>query len=150
MGSGTVEGGRAAIEWGQAITIYRTAGKDWDVWRRRQEKSRIELAESDEKDTASGRECFGVHVFLRGGYGGGEGIHKKVEVVRFGTHNIQIIRHGCIELALRGIDQANVDLGLLQGAKINVVVYVRDSADFCIIVSDGRSRHRGGMALFYK
>ena len=88
--------------------------------------------------------------FYEGDTGEGRGFRQKVEVVRFGTHNIQIIRHGCIELALRGIDQANVDLGLLQGAKINVVVYVRDSADFCIIVSDGRSRHRGGMALFYK
>ena len=77
VGSGTVDGGRAAIEWEQAITIYRTAGKDWDVWRRRQEKSRIELAESDEKDTASGRKVLGVHVFLRGGYRGGKGIQTK-------------------------------------------------------------------------
>ena len=73
-----------------------------------------------------------------------------MEVVRFSTHNIQNISNGGLDLALRGMYQLNVDLGLLQGAKINVVVYVRDSADFCIIVSDGRSRHRGGMALFYK
>ena len=77
VGSGTVEGGRAAIEWGQAITIYRTAGKDWDVWGIRQEKSRVELAESDEKDTASGREFVGVHVFYEGDTGEGRGVSQK-------------------------------------------------------------------------
>ena len=31
-------------------------------------KSRVYSAESDEKDTAVGRECVGVQVFLNGGY----------------------------------------------------------------------------------
>ena len=38
---------------------------------------------------------------------------KKEEVVHFGTYTIQDGRNGVLELALRGIVQANVDLGFL-------------------------------------
>ena len=75
---------------------------------------------------------------------------KKVEVVRFVTHSIQNIRNGGIESALHGMDQANVDLGILQGAKITGGIHTRESTEFCVIVSDGPSRHYRGMSLFYK
>ena len=48
-----------------------------------------------------------------------------MEVVRFSTHNIQNISNGGLDLALRGMYQLNVDLGLLQGAKINGGIYVQ-------------------------
>ena len=65
------------IERGQASTIDRKAGKDWDGWGRRQEKSRFELTESDEKYTASGRAFVGVHVFYGGVTGEGKGFRQK-------------------------------------------------------------------------
>ena len=73
-----------------------------------------------------------------------------MEVVCFGTHNIQNICNGGLGIALCGMDQAKVDLGILQGAKITGGIYERESMRFCVIVSDSRSRHRWDMALFYK
>ena len=73
-----------------------------------------------------------------------------VVVVRFGTYNIQNRFNGGCEAVLRRMSQVNVDLGLLQETKITDRVYTRDSAGFLVILADSLSRHRGGMALFYK
>ena len=69
--------------------------------------------------------------------------------IRFGTYNIRNGRKGGVESALRGMSQANMDLGILQETKITNGVYTRGSAGYKVIATDVPSRHRGGVALFY-
>ena len=70
--------------------------------------------------------------------------------IRFGTYNIRNGRKGGLESALRGMSQANMDLGILQETKITNGVYTRGSAGYKVIATDAPSRHRGGVALFYR
>ena len=70
--------------------------------------------------------------------------------IRFGTYNI---RNGCkggLEAALRGMSQANMDLRILQETKLTDGIYTRGSAGYSVIATDAPSRHRGGVALFYR
>ena len=48
----------------------------------------------------------------------------------FGTYNISNGRNGGLEAALRGMSQANMDLGILQETKITNGVYTRGSAGY--------------------
>ena len=48
------------------------------------------------------------------------------------------------------MDQSNMDLGVLQETKITDGVYTRASAGYRVIATDTPSRHRGGIALFYR
>ena len=59
------------------------------------------MAESDKKYTASGRKFIVVRVFFKGNMGEERGVRQKVEVFRFGTHNIQNIRNGDLGLECR-------------------------------------------------
>ena len=68
-----------------------------------------------------------------------------MEVIRFGTYNIQNFRNGGLELALHGMAQANVNLGLLQENNITDGVYVQDSAGFPVVALDAKSRHHRGV-----
>ena len=70
--------------------------------------------------------------------------------IRFITYNIRNVRKGGLESALRGMSQANMDLGILQETKITNGVYTRGSAGYKVIATDAPSRHRGGVALFYR
>ena len=68
----------------------------------------------------------------------------------FDTYNIRNGRKGGSEMALRGISQANMDLGILQETKLTDGIYNRGSAGYSVIAMDATSRHRGGVALFYR
>ena len=70
--------------------------------------------------------------------------------IRFGTYNIRNVRNGGLEAALRGMSQANMDLGILQETKLTDGVYTRGSAGYSVIATDAPSRHRGGVAIFYR
>ena len=70
--------------------------------------------------------------------------------MRFGTYNIRNGRKGGLETALRGMSQANMDLGILQETKITDVIYTRGSAGYSVIATDAPSLHRGGVKLFYR
>ena len=48
------------------------------------------------------------------------------------------------------MDQANMDLGIMQEMKITDGVYTRASAGYRVVATDAPSRHRGGIALFYR
>ena len=48
--------------------------------------------------------------------------------IKFGTYNIQNGRNGGPEAALRGMAQANIDLGVFQETKCTDGVYTRASA----------------------
>ena len=70
--------------------------------------------------------------------------------IKFGTYNIRNGRNGGLEAALRGMAQANIDLGVLQETKCTDGVYTRASAGYRVVATDAPSRHPGGIALFYK
>ena len=76
---------------------------------------------------------------------------KEEEVpIKFGTYNIRNGMNGGLEAALRGMEQANMDLGVIQETKITDGVYTRTSAGYRVVATDAPSRHRSGIALFYK
>ena len=54
-----------------------------------------------------------------------------------------------MESALRGMSQANIDLGVFQETKCTDGIYTRESAGYRVVATDAPSRHRGGVALFY-
>ena len=68
--------------------------------------------------------------------------------IRFGTYNIRKGQKGGLKAALRGMSQANMDLGILQETKLTDGVYTRVSASYKVIATDAPSQHRGGVALF--
>ena len=79
------------------------------------------------------------------------GGYTKEEVpIRFGTYNIRNRRNGGLELALRGMSQANMDLGIFQETKCTDRIYTRESARYRVVATDVPSQHQGGVALFYK
>ena len=69
--------------------------------------------------------------------------------IRFGTYNIRNGRKGGLEAALRGMSQANMDLGILQETKLTDGVYTCGLAGYKVIATKP-SRHRGSVALFYR
>ena len=70
--------------------------------------------------------------------------------IKFGTYNIRNGWNGGLEAALRVMAQENMDLGVLQENKCTDGVYTRASAGYRVVATDAPSRHRGGIALFYK
>ena len=62
--------------------------------------------------------------------------------IKFGTYNIRNGRNGGLEAALRGMEQANMDLGVLQETKCTNGVYTRASAGYRVVATDAPSRHR--------
>ena len=47
-------------------------------------------------------------------------------MIRFGSYNICNSHNGVIESALRGMYQANVELGIFQEMKVTRVIYKRE------------------------
>ena len=70
--------------------------------------------------------------------------------IKFVTYNIRNGRNGGLEASLRGMEQANLDMGILQETKITDGVYTRASAGYRIVATDAPSRHSGGIAMFYR
>ena len=68
--------------------------------------------------------------------------------MRFGTYNIRNGRNRVLESALRGMSQANMDLGIFQETKCIDGIYTRNSAGYRVVATDSPSRHRGGVELF--
>ena len=48
------------------------------------------------------------------------------------------------------MSQANIELVVFQETKCTDGVYTRASAGYCVVATDAPSRHRGGVALFYR
>ena len=78
------------------------------------------------------------------------GSTKEEVPIKFGTYNIRNGRNGGLESALRGMAQANIDLGIFQETKCNDGIYTRESSGYRVVATDAPSRHRGGVALFYR
>ena len=56
--------------------------------------------------------------------------------IRFGTYNISNGRNGRLEAALRGMSQANMNLGILQERKMTDGIYTRRSARDSVVATD--------------
>ena len=59
-------------------------------------------------------------------------------------------RNGGLESALRGMAQANIDLGVFQETKCTDGIYTCKLAGYRVVATEAPSRHRGGAELFYK
>ena len=70
--------------------------------------------------------------------------------IRFGTYKICNGRNGGLELALRWMSKANMDLGIFQETKLTNGIYTRRMARYIIIATDAPSWHCGGVADFYR
>ena len=69
--------------------------------------------------------------------------------IRLGIYNIRNESSGGLEAELRGVSQANLDLGIPQEKKLTNGIYTRGSAGYSVVATDAPSRHRGGVAIFY-
>ena len=69
--------------------------------------------------------------------------------IRFSTYNIRNGRNGGLELEIRGISQANMDLGIFQETKVTDGTYTRGSEGYSVVATDALKRHRGGVAYFH-
>ena len=55
-----------------------------------------------------------------------------------------------MESELRGMSQANMDLGIFQETKCTDGIYTLESAGYRVVAMDAPIRHRGGVVLFYR
>ena len=70
--------------------------------------------------------------------------------IRLGTYNIWNGRNRGLDLALRGMAQVNMDLDIFPETKCTDGIYTRESAGYSVLATDAPSRHRGGVAVFYR
>ena len=70
--------------------------------------------------------------------------------IRSGNYNIRNGRNGVLESALQGMAQANTDLGIFQETKCTGGIHKCASAGYSFVATDAPSRHRGGVAVFYR
>ena len=59
--------------------------------------------------------------------------------IRFGTYNICNDRKGGLEMALRGMSQADMDLGIIKETKLMDGIYTRGSAGYSVIATNAPS-----------
>ena len=77
------------------------------------------------------------------------GSTKEEVPIRFSAYNIRNWRNRGLESALRGMSQANMDLGIFPETKCTDGIYTRESAGYRVVATDAPSRHRVRVALFY-
>ena len=75
---------------------------------------------------------------------------RPVRPIRFGLYNIRNSRNGGLEFALRGMSQANMDLGIFQGTKITKFIYTRESSGYKVVATETPIAHSGVVAIFYR
>ena len=78
---------------------------------------------------------------------GGGGGHMPI---CFGIYNIRNRQSGGLELAVRGMVQSNVDVGVFQKTKLADSIYIQGLAGYKVIAKPAPIRQRGGVTLFYQ
>ena len=68
-------------------------------------------------------------------------------MIRFRSYKTRNGRNGLLKLALCGMDQANIDLKIMQETNITDVVYMRSLAGVCVVATDAPSHHRRAYML---
>ena len=75
----------------------------------------------------------------------------KVQTVRFCSYNIRSGRGNELAVALRAMEQMNVDFGVFQEMKVTKDdIRTRFSSGYRLVCTDAASSHQGGVALFYR
>ena len=107
-------------------------------------KGKLDGSEEDSRDwNRKGVRWWGTRQST--GIPTGEGVP-----IRFGTYNIRNGHNGGLELALRGMAQANMDLGIFQETKCTDGIYTGESAGYSFVATNAPSQHRKGVAMFYR
>ena len=70
--------------------------------------------------------------------------------IRLITLNIRNGGYSNLNVVLRAIHQMRVDIGILTETKIDNDMYTRDCCGYTIFASQAKSKHQGGVALFYR
>ena len=70
--------------------------------------------------------------------------------IRFGTYNVRNGGNGGLESALRGVSQANMDLGIFQETKVTDGIYTRGPDGYSVAATDAPRQHRGRVAVFHR
>ena len=70
--------------------------------------------------------------------------------IRYGTYNTRNGRNGGLELALRVMAHANMDLGIFWKTKCTDGIYTRELAGYKVVDTYAPIRHHGGVAMFYR
>ena len=70
--------------------------------------------------------------------------------IRFGTYNICNGCNGVLELVLRGVSQANMDLDIFQETKVTDGIYTRGLDGCSVVATDTPSWHCGVVAVFHR
>ena len=79
-----------------------------------------------------------------------EGGGGRQTLIRFGVYNIWNRRNGGLESVLRGMEQTNADVGMLQEEKLTAGIYTWGSSEYRVITTRAPSRQCGGVGLFYQ
>ena len=94
--------------------------------------------------------CRSTGVSTGGGRGKRQGVVRPIPPIRFGTYNIWNSRNRGLEYALRGISQANMDLGVFQDTKLTNRIYTCESSGYKVVATEAPSGHSGGIFVFYR
>ena len=70
--------------------------------------------------------------------------------IKLATYNIQSGRRGRLEMALREMDQMNIDIGILTETKLTAGIYTRYSSGYHVRATEASSHNKGGVALFWR
>ena len=70
--------------------------------------------------------------------------------IQFGSYNIRNVQNGGLESALRGMSQANLDLGDLHETKLTDGVYTCDSDGYIIVAKEMPIQHCITVVVFYQ
>ena len=89
-------------------------------------------------------------VSTRGGWGKGQRVAWLTCLFRFGTYNIRNGQNGGLKSALRGMPQANMDLGEFQESKLTKRIYTRESSGYKVVATEATSAYSGSIAIFYR
>ena len=71
-------------------------------------------------------------------------------VIRLCTYNIRDGRNGGLESTLPAMDEANVDVGVLQETKLPLNIYTRWSSGYHVITTAAPTQHQGGLTVIYR
>ena len=69
--------------------------------------------------------------------------------INIGRYNIRNGRNGGIELVLRAIVQANMELGILFEMNLTAGVYMSRSLGYSVLASEAPSKDQGVIVIFF-
>jgi exonuclease III len=72
------------------------------------------------------------------------------DFLRLITLNIRCGLYSNLNVSLRALHQMRIDFGILMETKIDNDMYTRDCCGYSIFATHAKSKHQGGVALFYR